>query len=420
MPLTVEQSVERALTEGLEMEEAEAAAEAARAGLRGARALYGPRVMVDANAMYFNRKPTFELDLGAGDLPPAMAQMTNQLFPSGPMEAGEQYMVDFRVTVAQPLTKLEAIRELNQIKRLAVDIASVNTDKTAAELAYQVRESAYQLLKLRDTVAVLEETLHEVDARETQVAAYRKAELVGPEQLLEVRVKRSELLQQLAQVKAYRGVAASRLNVLLRLDLEVTVILDEPALPDELPDLAHCRKQARRHRPELAELRLRVQQADIAVRAKIQGFVPDVSLIATYQYQAGTSFGQPELALGAVMSWTPFAWGETYHAVQGARADARQVRLALERVESLLMVDVERAHAEAQAARVTITHAEAGLEQAVELYRIERARFDVRDNTATDLLAAGAAKMRAETAVKAARYDFLIALAGLRKAMGQR
>ncbi len=144
-----------------------------------------------------------------------------------------------------------------------------------------------------------------------------------------------------------------------------------------------------------------------------------MSLFAAYQYQAGTSFGTPEFAAGAVMSWTPFAWGETYYGVKAARAGARRAEYALERVEELIALDVERAHAEAQAAAETITAAQAALGQAQELYRIDQARFEVQDNTATDLLSARTSLLRAQVTVRSAEYDQLIALAALRSAMGE-
>ncbi len=417
--LSVDEAVERALERGRELAESRAQIEAARAAHASARALYGPRVVVDAKAFYFNRRPTFDLEFGSAEGSPVwLRQAIDQLIPS-PMESGEQYTADFRVAVVQPLTKLEAIRELDEVRRIDVEVAEVQADKTKVELAYQAREAAYLLLKVRDLASMLAETEAEVLAREAQVKAFRAAELVGPEQVLEVGVRLAEVRQQMIKVRALESVAASRLRMVLQIEEGATIEVDLPQDPPPPPDLAGCVAAARRARAELAEVRLRAEQAETGVRAKIQEYVPDISLVASYQYQAGTAVGQPELAVGAVMSWTPFAWGETYHAVREAKATARRARLASERVEELIGLDVERAHAEATAAFESITVAEAARGQAEELYRIEQARFDVRDNTATDLLAAQTSLLRAETTVRSARFDYLVALAELRRTMGE-
>jgi outer membrane protein TolC len=421
--ISVEQAVQRALEHGYEVAEIEAEIDAARASHRAAKALYGPRIMLDAKAFYFNERPTFELDLfnssSTQDLPLWLGQALDTLLPQGAVEAGEQYNVDFSVTIAQPLTKLESIAELSKVRGLDVEIAQVKANKTGAELAYQVREAAFQLLKIQDMIDTLAETEGEVAARQKQVQAFRDAELVGPEQVLEVGVKLAEVRQGLIRARAFETVAVSRLRILLRLDPAAGVAIAAPGPAPALPDLADCVARAREIRPELAELRLRTKQAEAGVRAKMQEFVPDISLVARYQYQAGSGIGQPEIAAGAVMSWTPFAWGETYYAVRAAKAQVRQASLALERVEQLIGLDVERAHAEARAQLESIAVAEAGVQQAEELYRIEQARFDVRDNTATDLLAAQTSLLRARSTLSAARYDYLIAIAALRRATGE-
>lgn len=421
--LSVEQAVQRALRDGYEVAEAAAEIDAAVASHRAAKALFGPRLMVDGRAFYFNERPTFELDIfdttGMQNLPIWLDQALDTLLPDGPIESGEQYNVELSITIAQPLTKLESIAELSKVRRLDVEIAETKANKTSAELAYNVREAAFQLLKIQDMITTLAESEAEVLARQKQVQAFREAELVGPEQVLEVGVKLAEVRQGLIKARAYESVAESRLRILLRLEPEASLEIADPGPQPPLPELAELVGEAKQNRPELAELRLRIGQAEAGVRAKMQEFVPDISLVARYQYQAGTAIGQPEIAAGAVMSWTPFAWGETYYAVRAAKAQVRQARLALERVEQLIGLDVERAHAEARAQLESIAVAEASVRQAEELYRIEQARFDVRDNTATDLLAAQTSLLRARSTLSAARYDYLIAIAALRRATGQ-
>ncbi len=344
--LTVDQAVERALNHGLEMAEARAVVDAAEADHWATKALYGPRVIVEGRAFYFNEQPTFELDLGIegndSSVPFWMQQALGSLLPEGPMAAGEQYNIDIRVSLVQPLTKLEAISELSEIKGLEVSLAKIQEQKAAADLSYQVREAAYQLLKIRDGISSLEETEREVLARQKQVEAFRAAELVGPQEVLEVGVKLAEVRQGLLRTRAYESVASSRLRILIRLPREGAITIVPPEGDPGLPPLPACIAKAVENRPEVGELRLRVKQAKAGVRAKMQEFVPDINLVGTYQYQAGTSFGQPELAAGAVLNWTPFAWGETYYAVKSLQATARRARLALERVEGLIGLDVER------------------------------------------------------------------------------
>ena len=55
--MTVDQVVTRALDEGLEIRENQAEIQAARSTLKATRALYGPRIVIEGSALYFNAPP---------------------------------------------------------------------------------------------------------------------------------------------------------------------------------------------------------------------------------------------------------------------------------------------------------------------------------------------------------------------------
>jgi outer membrane protein len=417
---TVEQLVERAVEQGHEVGEARAEIAGARAAHKAARTLYAPRIVVEGKALYFNESPTAELDLAGGEVPAAYQPLVDSLLPSGPIEVGERYTVDLTVTLAQPITKLGSIRELVKVRELDVGIAEAHLELARADLAHKTGEAALRLLSTRATVAVLEDTRAELEAWQQQVEAFRTAELVGDEEVLAVGVELAKLGQGLIKARSFVSVLEAQVRTLARLEPGTELEIASP-LGDELPPvppLADCLALAEVSRPELGEVRLRGRQAEAGQRAKAQELLPELTLVATYRAEAGTGFGSPPLAAGAVLSWTPVDWGQRAYELRQARADRRRAELALERVGELLALDVRRAHAEAVAVREQIDVAAVEREQAEALLRIERARFELHDTTAADLLSAETALLRARAQEHTTRYDYLIALSALRRATG--
>lgn len=419
--LTVDQLAQRAVERGFEVEEAQAEIEGARSAHKAARTLYAPRLMVEGKALYFNEAPTAEFDLVGGDIPEAYQSLVDSLLPSGPIDVGEQYNLELTVTLAQPITKLGAIRELEKVRALDVGVAESHLEQARAKLAQETREAALQLLSTRASIVMLEETQEELEARHEQVKAFNRAELVGVEEVLTVGVEIAKLRQGLIKARAFESVLRERVSTLARLEPERPLEIVAPHLEQlpPLPDLSDCIESAARARPELVEVRLRGRQAEAGVRAKAQELMPDLTLVATYRAESGTSFSSPPLAAGAVLSWTPVDWGQKAHELRQARADRRRAELAYDRVSKLLELDVRRAHAEAVAAREQIDVAAVEREQAEELLRIERVRFEAHATTAADLLSAETALLRSRHRESTTLFDYHIALSALRRASGQ-
>jgi len=103
--VTIEALAAQAAEQSLDVAQAEEALVGAEEALSSARTLYGPRLMVEGSAMGFNEPPTATFNIPT---PPGVPL-------AGPMDMGEQYVVDLTVTLAQPLTGLVKIRQLNAI-----------------------------------------------------------------------------------------------------------------------------------------------------------------------------------------------------------------------------------------------------------------------------------------------------------------
>jgi len=79
---------------------------------------------------------------------------------------------------------------------------------------------------------------------------------------------------------------------------------------------------------------------------------------------------------------------------------------------------VRSAYVRVQAAAETLKSAEVAVAAAAESFRIETTRFAANANTSTDVLDAEARVTKATSDATMARFDYLVALAVLRVAMG--
>jgi outer membrane protein TolC len=150
-------------------------------------------------------------------------------------------------------------------------------------------------------------------------------------------------------------------------------------------------------------------------------YVPSVGASVSYQWQ-DTDLGGSEdgVALGLNWSWDVWDWGQRRSAVRGAEATSRAARLGYEDERSRVVLEVERLWLALRLAARTIEVAKKDWDYAIENVRVSREKYEAGTLLITDLLDDQTALNDARIAYHVAVYDYAIALADLRRAMGER
>jgi len=170
--------------------------------------------------------------------------------------------------------------------------------------------------------------------------------------------------------------------------------------------LEAARDRARASRPEVRSAALRMAQAANARRIVLSGWIPDVSLVASYTRLVNfESLPNDAAAVGVSFNWEPFDWGrKTHEAAEQAHATER-AREAHDQSQEEIAVEVgNRWRAVKDAAELL---AATRLEADASAASLETDRNRYRENAAIlrDVL-------RTEARLSAARHDYTDALAG--------
>src|SRR3984893_17377822 len=206
----------------------------------------------------------------------------------------------------------------------------------------QVKQVYYALLRTQSALASSEENLkfdRELD-RTTEQYVTEKTALKSDSMDVKAKIAQEEynnlmLRDSLASQK-------EQLNDFLgrdiRTDFSVTEVSEATIVETNL-DAAQA--QALSARPELAEARLTVQQAELNRRITKTQYIPDVSLAVNNLSLTNINLLPSNVAsAGVLVSWDPIDWGRRKHELAAASKTIEQSKNSANETEAQILVEV--------------------------------------------------------------------------------
>ncbi len=415
-PLTVDQAVSLAVERHQDVAKARAAADALKGKIREVRSDALPSIKLESNATRW-RDPSL---LNASGLDKFPEELRNALVPSA------VNLFDYAVTIKQPLftqgkvgtalrlAAIEAEGSLSEIDRAEQDVALAAVKafngllwaERARTLVAQTQEqkkqhAAMARIRYRNGVAT------EVDLLRSEVAVANGApDLVRADNAIK---------QARAQLNYYLG---------RPLDHPTRLAGDFQQKAWEQPDVASLEKDALRHRPEIERLRIAERSADTQFQLARAEDRMRVDFSGSY----GTMARLPvNLVNSEFIRWSAGV-NFTFPLFDGFRrsglmtqatANQRIARLEREKFEQEVRLSIRQSYDDLQAASESIAAARATVGEAERVLAMMQDNYKYGAATTLDIL-------DAQTAVSAARgnllrglYDYSMARATLRWALGQ-
>ena len=188
-------------------------------------------------------------------------------------------------------------------------------------------------------------------------------------------------------------------------------------------DLQAAFESARAHRPDLERIaKLADSRAEGVTVARSTRY-PNVAAFGGWQLRKGVgdSFGDSAngWVIGLQSQWDIFDGRATAGRVAQARSLLEQTRLSLNEAQLAVDVEVRRAYSQWQQATELAEASKAVVGQAEEAVRLANARYNAGTSTQLDVLTAQVDLTTARTNQILAYYGYNVAVAALRKAMGQ-
>jgi outer membrane protein TolC len=188
-------------------------------------------------------------------------------------------------------------------------------------------------------------------------------------------------------------------------------------------DLQAAFNAAHANRPDLQRLAKLQSASEESVTTARSNYYPKVSLVGGWELFKGptNSFGDSNdgVYIGLQSQWNIFDGRSTAGQVIQARSQLEQARLSLTDAQLAAEVDVRSAYSSFQEATELADASQKVVAEAEESVRLATARYDAGTATQLDVLQAQVDLTTARTNQLQAFYTYNVAVASLRKAMGQ-
>jgi outer membrane protein len=321
--------------------------------------------------------------------------------------------------LSSSLVVFDGLRNVSEIRQAKLDLSANTGDLTRARqtAVFTVASDYLTLATAEGQLGVQRQNLAAQEAQEAQLQKLVKAGARSISDLYQQQATTAGARASVVSVERDVELAKIALIQTLQLDPRATYDFVAPVVPDvsgSAPhyDLDSLLTRAFASRTDLSAEQTRVDAAAVGTKAAASSRLPTVSLStsynATYNSSGVAAFANQldqnrggSVSIG--VSLPIFDRGATSTAVQQARIQEENARLALASQRQAVALDVRRAYLTLESTRQQLTVALAQQKAADLAVSTTQARYQVGTSTLLELTQARASQLQAATAVVSAR-----------------
>jgi outer membrane protein TolC len=404
-PLTLAETVARALETSQRLAEARAREQGAQASVRLRRTADDPVVVLSGGYTRTNHVDEFAVfQPGVG---------ASVIYPDVP----DNYFT--RVSFQWPIYTAGRTGALERAADAEARAAGAEVEIARADLKLEAARAYWALATAAESVRVLDQALARAEAHLRDVRARFDQGLIPPNEVSSAEAQRSRQQLQLIEAQNIRSSVLEDLRRLTGLTTDIAVADQLQPGPGETPP-----DEARR--PELIALRERVNAAQEREDAVEAARKPSVALtgMADYARPNPRIFPRADVwnhswELAVTGSWTLWDSGRNAAEAVEAAAATTALRARLADVDLSIRAEVRQRQLDLASARAALTTAADATRSAAEARRVVGERFAVGVATSTDVLDAQLALLQAELDQTRAFANVRLAEARLDRALGR-
>jgi outer membrane protein len=334
------------------------------------------------------------------------------------------------LTASQVLYAGGGVRSAVKSSQLTRDAAVLDLQSTINEALLQVRTAFYSVLLAREKIIVQEKSLvllqqqlktttDRFDAGTVSSFEKLRAEVAVANAKVPLITAKNDYRLAIESLRQALGFTTNKQDSIRKIP-DFVGTLDYTPATFELQaafDAAHA------NRPDLQRLAKLSSAREESITTARSGLYPTVSAFGGWQLRKGLTndFGDSRdgWLVGVQSQWNIFDGRATQGRVTQARSLHEQVKLTFIEAQLAAEVEVRRAHSNWQQATELADAMKRTVEQAEESVRLANARYNAGTGTQLDVLQAQTDLTTARTNELQAFYTYNVAVASLRKAMGQ-
>ncbi len=401
---TLQQAWDIALTENFSIKATQEAVAAAEEQLLAAKAIRLPGLSFKTGYTARDNEPQLQ-----GTLGPSTFEL--------PVE--NQYNYAYQITASIPLYTSGRISSGIDASSAMVEASEAGQASVLLNLKMQVAEAYVTVLRARRGVEVVKSHVTSLEAHERDVLAFYKQGIVAWNDCLASQVSLADARQQMIQIQNNLDLAQAAFNRLLQRSLDQETLLEELSIEDITETLQSLTQKALEQRSELAALSKKIQ----ALRNQATGVraedLPQIALAGGYGYQQNDYLvdeGQWSITLG--LEWNLFDGGVSNHKANTITRQANGLQQQYNDLSSMIALQTRQAWLDTQETQKRLLVTSQAIAQAEENLKVSRNRYSSGLSTNTEVLGAVTLRIKSQYNHENARYDRLLAILHLNRAVG--
>lgn len=308
------------------------------------------------------------------------------------------------------------------------ELSMMDRRRIENDLVTEVIRTYYDTLAARDFIAIAEESVTTVEEELRIMRVQYEGGAVLKSDVLSMKVRLAQAREQLVSSKNRLQLSRAALANLLGFNPDFfsqndTVVAPSPtdsntlqANPEEAFGIAL------ENRPELEQVRLRLEKSQLALQSAQSAYLPRIDAIAKY-YHDDPDFDyendRENWTAAVLLNWDLFTGFSRPAATEGAEARIGEMVAAERRAYLDVALDVKTAYLNLEEARTRYAVATSSVDNAEESFRMVREHYLGGAVPVTRYLEAELDRSRARTRATAARYDRMKAAADVARSLGQ-
>ena len=360
--------------------------------------------------------------MGADGVTPVFQQYA--YFPTQEIKYKVNNIIQAGITLEQPIYMGGKIKAGYAMSQLARKMAQENERLSEAQVIVKTEEAYALLVRATEMhgVALVYDSL--LQSLQHDVQAAKTHGMASHNDVLKVGVKKDEAELKLRQ--AENGLRLARMNLCQLIGLPLLTKINPETLKD--PDNLEFPKSpdnAISQRPEAALLDMKSLLAEEKVKLERAEFLPQVGLMAGYNYLYGLKLNDHRLLDGGNfaallnVSIPLYHFGEGRNKVRAARMEAEQARVEQQDLMEQMELEATREANNLDEALLEVEITTRSLAQAAENLRAARKSYAAGMESLSDLLEAQTLYQQSLARQAEARCQVSLSAARYRKATGQ-
>lgn len=298
--------------------------------------------------------------------------------------------------------------------------AKLGLEETKGEINFKVTKAYYDLLKDKEIVNLIEESLAQVEVQLKLANDHYQAGTALETDVLEAQVRKAEVKEDLIDAQNRVELARSQLQNIIGLTQTTQIsIKSEMKSNDYDFSLDECTEKAYLNRAVLQQNKLGLTQAKTKIEIAEAADGPELFLNGNYNLRDRDFLPENESWKASIVLNIPlYDGGSSKAEVEKAESNLEQLKSRRWQLKESISLEVKEAYLDTRSAQERIEVACNSIEQAKKNLEIKESRYKEGVTTSTEVIDAEVALTTAKTNHLEAKYDYQIAAAKLIRAMG--